>query len=67
MEVKEENQCVRVMKCWSKQKKDLRTPGMMLSRSGKWMYQNVSGGINDNQERCPSAPKQRLIEGCSVE
>lgn len=55
------------MKCWSKQEKDLRTPGMMLSRSGNWIYQNVFRGISDIQERCSSVPKQRLMEGFSVE
>lgn len=52
------------MHCWSKQEKDLRTPGMMLSGSGNWLYHNVSRGISDIQERCSSVPKQSLIERC---
>lgn len=45
------------------EEKDLRTPGMMLSRSGNWIYQIVSRGISDIQERCPSVPKQRTNGG----
>lgn len=64
---KEEGPCVRVRKCSSKQVEDLRTPGMMMTTSENWMYRTVLIEVRNIQERCRSAPKQRLMEGCSVE